>query len=66
METPFFAAWRARLNPLKPVCEKIRAQPLPAIQNLFASALPPEALVQESRGDHSRERVFSLALTFWA
>jgi hypothetical protein len=66
MTTPFFPAWRPRLNPLKPALQKVRAQPLPALQQLFAAALPPELLAQEASGPHSRERVFTLALTFWA
>src|SRR5678816_2002474 len=66
MHTPFFPAWRPRLNPLKPVLQKVRAQPLPAIQSLFASALPSELLVPQAHGCHSRERIFTLALTFWA
>lgn len=65
MHTPFFPAWRPRLNPLKPVLQKVRSQPLPALQHLFACGLPPEALDQQSQGAHSRERVFTLALTFW-
>ena len=44
MQTPFFPAWRLRLNPLKPVLQKVRSQPLPAIEQLFTSALPPESL----------------------
>jgi len=66
MNTPFFPAWRPRLNPLKPVLQKVRSQPLPAIQQLFASALPPELLTQQIQGPHSRARIFTLALTFWA
>jgi hypothetical protein len=66
MNTPFFPAWRPRLNPLKPVLQKVRSQPLPAVQNLFACALPQELLLPQSHGCHSRERIFTLALTFWA
>jgi len=66
MNTPFFPAWRLRLGPLKPILQKVRSQPLPAIQHLFASALPAELLAQQAQGAHSRERIFTLALTFWA
>lgn len=66
MITPFFPAWRPRLNPLKPAVQKVRAQPLPSIQKLFAAALPRELLQQQGHGCHSRERIFTLALTFWA
>jgi hypothetical protein len=66
MNTPFFPAWRPRLNPLKPVLHKVRSRPLSAIQSLFGSALPEQALAQQEQGSHSRERVFTLALTFWA
>src|SRR5688572_2215696 len=65
MHTPFFPAWRPRLSPLKPVLQKVRSQPLPALQHLFASALPPEVLAQQAQGTHSRQGVFTLALTFW-
>src|SRR5687768_13325334 len=66
MHTPFFPSWRARLAPLKAVAQKVRAQTLPHFHGLFSAALPPEALGPEESGPHSRQRVFSLRLTFWA
>jgi hypothetical protein len=66
MQTPFFPAWRARLSPLKAVLQKARSEPLPSPHHLFASALPENALWPSGHGAHSRQRVFTLGLTFWA
>ena len=66
MHTPYFPSLRPRLAPLKATLQSIRSQPLPQIQNLFASWIAPESLTQQEQGCHSRDCVFSLSVTFWA
>ncbi|MBM4221738.1 MAG: IS4 family transposase [Gammaproteobacteria bacterium] len=66
MQTPFFPPWRAQLGSLRPTRQRVCSQPLPAIQKLFGPWIATTALVQEDRGLNSRERIFSIRLTFWA
>ena len=66
MQTPFFPSWRAQLGALRPTRQRLAAKPLPAIQKLFASWIAPAALAQEDDGLNSRDRIFSIRLTFWA
>jgi len=64
--TPFFPAWRPRLGPLKAAVQDLSSRPLPYLRDLFGCWIPEQALQQQKRGLNSRERVFSLQLTFWA
>jgi hypothetical protein len=66
MNTPFFPAWRARLGPLKSTFHQLRSRPLLHLHGLFGSWIPQDTLAQEKQGLNSRERVFPIALTFWA
>ena len=65
-QTPFFPAWRPRLGPLKATLQDLRSRPLPFLRDLFGSWVPDQALAQEKKGLNSRQRVFSIQLTFWA
>lgn len=65
-QTPFFPAWRPRLAPLKATLQDLRSRPLPSLHDLFGSWIPPQALAQSNTGPNSRERIFSVQLTFWA
>lgn len=66
METPFFPDWRARLSSFGRSAQGVRQMPLPHIEKLFASLVPPGLLSQADEGENSRERVYSLRCTFWA
>ena len=66
MRTPFFPCWRSQLYALRPTRQRLRCQPLPAIEKLFGPWLAPAALSQEDEGLNSRERLFSVRLLFWA
>ena len=66
MQTPFFPSWRAQLSALRQTRQRLGSKPLPAIQNLFAAWIAPHALSQEDEGPNSRDRVFSIRLTFWS
>jgi hypothetical protein len=69
MQTPFLPGWRARLAPLgsrgsSPV-PPLRQATLAQIERQLAPAVDPALLQQRAAHAHSRERVFTLARTFW-
>jgi len=66
MQTPFFPCWRAQLYSLRQTRQRLVSQPLPAIQKLFGPWLASAALCQEDEGLNSRQRLFSIRLSFWA
>jgi hypothetical protein len=66
MATPFFPAWRARLAAFGQQARVLSSKPLPHLEKLFASLLPPGLLAQSEEGTHSRDRIYSLRTTFWA
>jgi Transposase DDE domain len=66
MQTPFFPSWRAQLGSLRQTRQRLCSKPLPSIQNLFGSWIAPSALCQQDEGPNSRDRIFSIRLSFWA
>lgn len=65
-QTPFFPAWRSRLAPLKAKLGQLRALSLCQLENLFADLLPIYLLSPSEDGPNSRQRLFTLRLTFWS
>ena len=65
LSTPFFPSFRPRLAALgRRTLETLRHQEfLPLAENLRA-VLPPSLLASEDKGPNSRERIFSLRLSF--
>jgi hypothetical protein len=61
----FFAPWSRWLQPARSPRRAVAQQSLPQIEKLFASFLPPGVLSQADEGANSRERIFSVARTFW-
>jgi hypothetical protein len=66
MHTPFFPPWRARLAAFGRRAHSLRQKPLPHLEKLFATLLPPGLLSQADEGPNSRERIYTLSRTFWA
>jgi hypothetical protein len=65
METPFFPAFRARLAALgRRTAQTLRQATLSQLQEHFRDLLPAPLLSSEEEGPNSRERIFSLRLTF--
>lgn len=65
METPFFPAFRARLAVLgRRTAQTVRQATLTQLQEHFRDLLPAPLLSSEEEGLNSRERIFSLRLTF--
>lgn len=69
MQTHFFPAWRPILAPMR-AQRPASANPLERatlcqIEQRLAPALPAALLDKPAKGLHSRERIFSLARTFW-
>jgi len=69
MPTPFFPAWRPCLAPLgrrsAGLPRAIRQAALAQIEQHFAPVTTPDLLQQNPAQAYSRERVFTLARTFW-
>jgi hypothetical protein len=65
MSTPFFPAFRSRLAALgRRTAHTIRQATLAQLQQRLGDCLPAGLLSQEDEGANSRDRVFSLRLTF--
>jgi hypothetical protein len=65
MHTPFFPALRCRLAALgRRTTTSLRQSTLAQLQQQLREFLPPPLLAREDEGPNSRERVFSLRLTF--
>ena len=65
MHTPFFPAFRSRLAALgHRTAQTLRQTTLAQLQQHLRDFLPPPLLSAEDEGSNSRERVFSLRLTF--
>src|SRR6266436_1944694 len=65
MDTPYFPAFRPRLAPLgRRTAQAVRQTTLAQLQQHLRDFLPPGLLSAEEDGANSRERVFSLRLTF--
>ncbi len=69
MPTPFFPSWRSLLAPrksrLRNAAQSLRPATLCQIEQHLAPALPKDLLQKPPAGNHSRQRVFYLARTFW-
>jgi hypothetical protein len=65
MNPPFFPGWQDWLGPVGPQARALQSQSLHHLEQLFAPWLPPGALSQADEGPNSRERIFSVARTFW-
>ncbi len=65
MQTPYFPAWRPRLAALgRRTAQTIRQATLSQLQEHLRNLLPAPLLSATAEGPNSRERVFSLRLTF--
>ena len=65
MVTPYFPAFRSRLAPLgRHTARRVRQATLAQLQEQLREFLPAPLLSAEDEGPNSRERVFSLRLTF--
>jgi hypothetical protein len=64
MKTPFFPAWRARLAPLGRHTQRLRQATLAQLQEMISGCLPAHLLASTDDGENSRDRVFSLRVTF--
>jgi hypothetical protein len=63
--TPFFPALRAQLAAQgQRVCQSLRQLDFPPLLHQLRELLPPELLAGADQGPNSRERIFSLRLTF--
>jgi Transposase DDE domain len=64
MHTPYFPALRCRLAALGRRTTRLRQATLAQLQEHLRDFLPPPLLASEEDGPNSRERIFSLRLTF--
>jgi len=65
MHTPFFPALRAQLAALgQRTVQSLRQLDFPPLAEKLRALLPPQLLAAEDEGSGSRERIYSLRLTF--
>lgn len=65
MNTPFFSPWRAQFAALGArTTQRLRQTTLAQLGEHLAQLLPQHLLASEEDGPHSRERIYSLRLTF--
>src|SRR5437773_2020581 len=63
--TPFFPALRAQLAPCRRAAtQNLQRASLAQLEHYLRGVLPPQLLSQEDEGANSRQRVFSVLLTF--
>jgi len=65
MNTPFFSPWRAQLAALGTrTTQRLRQVTLAQLGEHLAGLIPPHLLASEDEGLNSRQRIYSLRLTF--
>ena len=65
LSTPFFPSLRARLAALgQRTVQSLRRLDFPPLAEKLRELLPPQLLASEDEGPNSRERIYSLRLTF--
>ena len=65
MNTPYFPQFRARLAPARRAAtQKIQQASLAQLEHYLEGIFPPHLLSQEDEGIGSRDRIYSLRLTF--
>lgn len=64
-DTPCFPQWRARIASFRNQLQSLPRQSLSDMQALFAPLLPHPRLQPSPSGPNSRQRIFSLPVTFW-
>ncbi len=65
MHTPFFPQFRPRLAPCRRrLTQTVRHASLAQLEHYLEGIFPPHLLAQEDEGLNSRDRIFSLRLTF--
>jgi hypothetical protein len=65
MTTPFFPQFRPRLAPCRrALTRKVQQASLAQLEHYLQGLFPPHLLSQADEGDNSRERIFTLLLTF--
>ena len=65
MHTPFFPQFRSRLAPSRRAAtQKVQQASLAQLEHYLEGIFPPHLLAQAEDGANSRERIFSLRLTF--
>ena len=65
MQTPFFPTLRSRLAALgRRTVHTLRHTSLPQLEQCLESYLPVQLLSAEDEGTNSRQRIYSLRLTF--
>ena len=65
MQTPFFPQFRPQLAPCRRAAtQKVQAASLAQLERYLEGIFPLHLLSQEDAGDNSRQRIYSLRLTF--
>ena len=65
MKTPFFSPWRAQLAALgRRTTQRLRQATLAQLGEHLAPLIPKHLLASQEDGPHSRERIYSLRLSF--
>jgi hypothetical protein len=61
-----FGKFHSPRNPLRKARQQLTAAPPQELERLFGHLFPPGLLSQSEQGPNSRQRVYSVAVTFWA
>jgi hypothetical protein len=60
-----FGPFHSPRGPLRPTRQRLASASPHQLERLFGSWLPPGLLAQAEAGPHSRQRVYTLQVTFW-